>query len=77
MEVIERNIISLLGANKFWGIPIISFFDHIYGKTRSRKIGPPCVPTKENKGIVAWVLNMQQCGLSITLQFKWKVAKVI
>jgi hypothetical protein len=40
MDVVERNITSLWGANKFWGIPITSLFDHLYGKTRSRKIGP-------------------------------------
>jgi len=77
MDVVERNIISLWGPNKFWGILIISLFDHLYGKTKNRKIGPPSVLTEKEKVIVTWVLNMQECGLSITLQLKWKVAKVI
>jgi hypothetical protein len=35
----------------------------------SRKIGPPCVITeKEDEVIVVWVLSMQECGLSITVQ---------
>jgi hypothetical protein len=40
MDAIEHGITSLLGANKFWGIPITSFSDHLHGKTISRKIGP-------------------------------------
>ncbi len=69
MDVVERNIISLWGANKFWGIPITSFFDHLYGKTRSRKIGPlDVLMQKEDEVIVVWVLSMQECGLFITLQ---------
>ncbi len=32
---------------------------------------------EEDEAIVAWVLSVQECGLSITLQqIKWKVAKV-
>jgi hypothetical protein len=35
-----------------------------------------CIEEKDEV-IVAWVLSVQECGLSITLhQFKWKVAKV-
>jgi hypothetical protein len=47
MDVVEKGITYLRGANKFWGIPITSLFDHLYGKTKSRKIGPPGVLTKE------------------------------
>jgi len=33
---------------------------------------------EEDEAIVAWVLSVQECGLSTTLQqLKWKVAKVI
>jgi hypothetical protein len=46
MDKVEHDIVSLWGVNKFWGIPIISFSDHLNGKTRSRKIGPPSVLTK-------------------------------
>jgi hypothetical protein len=47
-------------------------------RLESKKIGPLGVLKKEeNEAIVAWVLSMKECGLSITLQqFKWKVAKV-
>ncbi len=47
MDVVEKNITYLREANKFWGIPITSLFDHLYEKTKSRKIGPPGVLTKE------------------------------
>jgi hypothetical protein len=57
-----------MGANKFWGIAITSFFDHIYGKAKSRKIGPPSVLIQEEDEVIfACVLSMQECGLSITL----------
>ncbi len=39
MDVVEKGIIFLWGVNKFWGIPIISLYDHLYGKTKSKKIG--------------------------------------
>ncbi len=47
-------------------------------RLESKKIGPLGVLTKEeHEAIITWVLNMQECGLSITLQqLKWKVAKV-
>ncbi len=56
-----------MGANKFWGIAITSFFDHIYRKAKSRKIGPPSVIQEEDEVIFVCVLSMQECGLSITL----------
>jgi hypothetical protein len=62
MDVIEINIIVLWGANKFWGIPVTSLFDHLHGKIRSKKIRPQSVITgnkkKKKKTIVTWVLNM-------------------
>jgi len=58
-----------MGTSKFWGILVTSFFDHLNGKTISRIIGPSSVLTKEeDEVVVAQVLSMQQCGLSITLQ---------
>jgi hypothetical protein len=43
----------------FWGILVTSLFDHLYGKVKSRKIGPPSVLTQEeDEAIFAWVLNM-------------------
>jgi hypothetical protein len=48
-----------VGANKFWGILITSLSNLLYGKTRSRKIGPLGVLIQEkDEAIVAWVLNM-------------------
>jgi hypothetical protein len=77
MDAIERNIIFLQRANKFWGISVISLLNHLYGKTGSKKLRPLGVLTKEDEISVAWVLNMQECGLSITLeQLKWKVVEV-
>jgi hypothetical protein len=78
MDTTEHDIVFLRGANKFWGIPIISLSEHLNGNTRSRKIGPSNVLIEEeDEAIVAWVLSMQECGLSITLQqLKWKVPKV-
>jgi len=59
MDVVEYGITSLMGANKFWGIPVTSFSDHLNGNIRSRKIGPPGVLTEEeDEVVVAWVLNM-------------------
>jgi len=59
MDVAEKNIIFFGGANKFWGIPVTSLSNHLYGKTKSRKIGPLGVLTQEkDEIIVAWVLNM-------------------
>jgi hypothetical protein len=55
MDMVEKNIIFSWEANKFWGISVTSFFDHLYGKIRSRKIGLPCVLIEEeDKTIVAW-----------------------
>jgi hypothetical protein len=59
MDEIEHDIVSVGGGNKFWGILVISFSNHLNGKTKSRKIGPPSVLTKEeDETIVAWVLSM-------------------
>ncbi len=59
MDAVERIITFLRGANKFWSIFITSLFDHLYGKTKSMKIGPPSVLTKEEeKAIIVLVLSM-------------------
>jgi hypothetical protein len=47
LNAVEKGITSLRRANKFWDIFVTSFSDHLYGKTRCRKIGPPCVLIKE------------------------------
>jgi hypothetical protein len=57
MDAVERGITSFLGANKFWGILVTSFSDHLNGKTISRKIEPLGVLTKEENEVVAWVFE--------------------
>ncbi len=60
MEAIERGTHSLKKEKRFWNIPLSSFFDHLNAKTRSKKMGPACVLTKEDVvTIVTWVLGMQ------------------
>jgi hypothetical protein len=59
VDVVEKGITSLQGFSKFWGILVTSLFDHLYEKTKSKKIGPPGVLTKkEDEAIVTWVLSM-------------------
>jgi len=59
LDVVERGITSLSWANKFWGIFVTSLSNHLYGKTRSRKVGPPSVLTKEeDETIITWLLSM-------------------
>ncbi len=67
MDVVECGITSLWGANKIWGILVTSLSNHLNGKTINRKIGPPSVLNEKEDEVVAWVLNMQECGLFITL----------
>jgi hypothetical protein len=38
MDAIERGITSFMGANKFWGIFVTSFSDHLNGKTKVGKL---------------------------------------
>jgi hypothetical protein len=78
MDVVERGTNSLKRANKSWNIPTISITNHLNGKTKSRKMGPRGVLTEEEDVVVIkWTLNMQECGLSISLQqLKMKVVKL-
>jgi hypothetical protein len=69
MDVIENGTTSLKKASRHYNIPLTSLFDHLYGKTRSRKLRPASVLTvEEDHIIVAWVLSMQEVGLLISLQ---------
>jgi len=69
MDEIENGTTSLRKASKHWNIPLTSLFDHLYGKTRSKKPGLANMLTiEENQVVVAWVLSMQEVGLSISLQ---------
>jgi hypothetical protein len=40
MDAIENGTTSLKQANRHWNIPFTSLFDHLYGKTKSKKCGP-------------------------------------
>jgi hypothetical protein len=63
MNVIERRTHLSRRANRSWNIPM----NYLNGN--SKKMGPGCVLTKkEDPTMIAWILTMQECGLSITLQ---------
>jgi len=48
-------------------------FNYLNGK--SKKMGPRGVLIKEDAIMIAWILTLQECGLSITFQqLKMKVA---
>jgi hypothetical protein len=69
MDAIENGTSSLKEANRHWNIPLTSLFDHLYGKTKSRKRGPiSLLIIEENQVVVAWVLFMQEVGQSISLK---------
>jgi hypothetical protein len=69
MDAIENGIISLRKASKHWNIPLMSLSDHLYGKTKCRKLAPIGVlALEEDQVVVAWVLSMQEVGLSISIQ---------
>jgi hypothetical protein len=43
MDAIENGTTSLRKASRHWNIPLTSLFDHLYGKTTSRKPRPTSV----------------------------------
>jgi hypothetical protein len=49
--------------------PLTSSLDHLNGKTKFKKVGPPydLLKGKEAK-VISWILGMQDYGFSITLQ---------
>jgi hypothetical protein len=59
-------------------IPLTFSLDKLNSKTRSRNLGPQGVlVNEEDKMLTTWILGMQECGFSITLQYlKMKVAKL-
>ncbi len=61
----KRSHTSLrIQASKFWNISLTSLLDHLNG----RKLGPKGVLNgEEDKTLVAWIIVIQECGLSITL----------
>jgi hypothetical protein len=59
MDAIENGTTLLKKKCKHWNIPLISLSNHLYGKTRSRKLGLVRVLTlEEYQVVVAWVLSM-------------------
>jgi hypothetical protein len=40
MDAIENGIILLRKASKHWNILLMSLSDHLYGKTKSKKLAP-------------------------------------
>ncbi len=75
MEAVEKGTHSLRKASRSWNIPPNSLFDHLNEKTSNGKMGLASVLTQEEDVmVVAWILKMQECAFSITLQqFKMKV----
>jgi hypothetical protein len=68
MDTMEKGHFFLRKASRYKNIPLISLSYHLHGRTRSRKVGPQGVLTKqEDATIVTWVLNMQIIRLSITM----------
>jgi hypothetical protein len=47
MDAVENETTSLKKASRHWNIPLTLLSDHLYGKTRSRKLGPIGVLTLE------------------------------
>jgi len=59
MNAIENGTTSLRKASRHRNILFTSLFDHLYGKIKSRKLGPIGVLIIEkNQAMVAWVLSM-------------------
>jgi hypothetical protein len=53
MDLVEKGTISLRKAHRHWNIPLTLLFDHLYGKTRFKKVRPIAIPTtKENQVVV-------------------------
>jgi hypothetical protein len=53
MDVIENGTTSLKKASTHWNIPFTSLSNHLYGRTRSRKLGPIGMLTiKEDQAMV-------------------------
>jgi hypothetical protein len=47
MDVVENGTISLRRASRQWTIPLTSFSNHLYGKTRTMILGPIGILTLE------------------------------
>jgi hypothetical protein len=68
INVIERGTCSLRRVSMSWNIPLNSLSNHLNRKTRPRKMGLGGVFIKNKFVMIKWTLDMQGCGLSISLQ---------
>jgi hypothetical protein len=61
MDAVERMITSLKKASRHWNIPLTSMFNHLYGKTKSKKTRPTSVPiVKEDQ---RWFFGFKLCRM--------------
>jgi hypothetical protein len=65
-------------ASRLWNIPLNSLFNILNDKTWIRKVRVKGVLiTREDVGILIWILTLHKVGLSIIIQqLKQKVAKI-
>jgi hypothetical protein len=69
MDAIENRTTSLKNVNKQWNILLTSLSNHLYGKTRSKKLGLVGVLIiDEDQVVVACVLSLQEVGILISLK---------
>lgn len=55
MNAMERGHTSLRKASRYQNIPLTSFSYHLNGRTKSKKMGPKGVLTKqEDEAIATW-----------------------
>ncbi len=78
MEAIVKGTHSLKKVNGSWKISFNSFSNYLNGKTNSKKMGHiSLLIEEEHVTIVAWILGMHECELSIPLQqLKIKVVEL-
>jgi hypothetical protein len=69
IDVVENGITSLKKVKRHWNIPLTSLSNHLYGNTRSKKLGlTSMLIVKEDQIVVAWVLFMHEVELLINFQ---------
>lgn len=69
MDAIESDNTTLRKASRFWSIPLNSLFNHLNGKTWTKKVKVNGIlTTKEDVIVITWILAMQKVGLSINIQ---------
>lgn len=67
--VVENGTTSFKKVKRHWNILLTSLSNHLYGKTRSKKLGlTSMLIVKKDQIVVAWVLFIHEVGLSISLR---------